>query len=147
MLNSCISLKTSAIVEAKSGRRKVGGGGRVFAPNFRSTGAAKEMVDGCDATSMNGLRLMTTYPSSTSTGTRLTLTAAGPVGGCPPKQSGRWPRVQSQRAKVEGLKTNGDIPGAMTRLLLNWQILIGARWDAYLLTHCVAATARSGADK
>src|SRR6266542_4395174 len=146
MLNSRTLWKTPAMGEANFGRWKVGGGGRVFLPNFRSTGAAKEMVDGCGATSMNGLRLMTTYPSSTSTGTRLTLTAAGRIGGCPPKQSGRWPRVQNQRPKVEGSKrTNGDIPGAMMRLLLNGQILIGARWDAYLLTHCLAATARSGA--
>src|SRR6267143_986554 len=148
MANSCTLWKTPATAEVNSGPQQLGSGGRMQVLNFRSTGAAKETVAGCGATSMNGPRLISAYPSSTSTGTRPMLTAAGRGGVYRRKRNGRWRLVQSQRPQVEALQwTSARFPGVTMCLRLNAQILIGGRWDAYLLTHCLAATARSGADR
>ena len=116
--------------------------------NIRSTGSEKETVAGCGATSMNGSRWMSAYRSSMSTGTRLMLTAVGPIGVCQQKQSGRWRRVRTigewsgpDRAQAR------VIPGATILLRWNVQILIGARWDAFRLTRCRQVIVRSAAGK
>src|SRR4030095_4655824 len=116
--------------------------------NIRPIGSEKKMVAGCDATSMNGSRWMSAYRSSMSAGTRLMLTAAGPVGVCLLKRSGRWQRVPNQRLKGEAFQsTSDDIPGGTIRPRWSMQILIGVRWGALRLMHWPRVIVRSDVAK
>src|SRR5687767_15635379 len=83
-----------------------------------------------------------------STGTRLMLTADGPIVVCQRRRSGRWLRVQSQRRKAEALQTRSDdIPGTTIRRRSNARIWICARWDAFRSTHYPQVIVRSDAGR
>src|SRR5258705_13860873 len=101
MINSSTLWKTVATADVNSGRRKVGSGAYASVPNIRSIGAKRETIAGCDVTSMNGWDLTSAYRSSISIGTRLMLTAAGPVGVCQRKRNGNWRPAPCPPLQVE----------------------------------------------
>jgi len=98
--SSSSSSKTVATEEASFGARRDGSGGRVRKRNIRSTGNARETIDGCAAVLINGSRWKMAFRWSTLTGTKLMLIAAGRAGGWQQKLNGKWQRVACLRLMV-----------------------------------------------
>ena len=122
------SSTTAGTKRGSTGAAKAGSGGCRTKRPATATSAGAE-ADGSAGTSIPGCRSSRTRPSSTSTGSRRTRTAAGREGACRPKRSGR-PRPQPARPREASIpgRRNAGSPGATARRHRTAPTSTGAAW-------------------
>ena len=122
------SSTTAGTNSGSTGAAKAGSGGcrTTRADTATSAGGA---ADGSAGASIPGCRSSRTRPSSTSTGSRRTRTAAGRAGACRPKPNGRRRQRPRRRreASIPGRRNAGS-PGATARRHRTAPTSTGAAW-------------------